>query len=276
MFLRRKPLTTGSLLILVLNLFTGEAVTCRRAEYRIGEECCPMCPPGERVHEHCTEDRTTSCTPCTEGTFLDELNGLTQCFPCTDCKEGAGLKVKRSCTTTSDAHCEPLEGYYCTDLTHDGCIAAQKHRTCKPGQYISQRGTAASDTVCIDCTGETYSDGTFTSCQPHTICESIGLSQIKPGNHSTDSECGKQSTTIPTTTIIIITIIIISSIIVLAVISFVVICLIKRKKQETNKEQTKEVKRNPKADITRSEETCERDIMMMESPPTDNERDQTI
>ncbi|KAM4628284.1 tumor necrosis factor receptor superfamily member 14-like isoform 2-T2 [Polymixia lowei] len=262
--LRRKLLSTGSLLILVLNLFTGEAVTCRRAEYRIGEECCPMCPAGKRVHKHCTEDTSTSCTPCTEGTFLDDLNGLNKCFPCTDCKEGAGLKVKRSCTTTSDAHCEPLEGYYCTDQRHDDCRAAQKHRSCEPGQYISQRGTAASDTVCIDCTGETYSNGTFTSCQPHTICESIGLSQIKPGTHSTDSECGKQSTTIPTTTIIIIIIIIP---IIVVVVSVVIWCLIKTKKLK--------IKRNSKADIRRSEETCERNIMMMESHPTDNERDQT-
>uniref|UniRef100_A0A667WHZ6 TNFR-Cys domain-containing protein n=1 Tax=Myripristis murdjan TaxID=586833 RepID=A0A667WHZ6_9TELE len=154
---------------------------------------------GNRVNKHCTEYTTTSCEPCTDGTFLDQPNGQTECFPCT--KYDAGLKVKSPCTTTSDAVCEPRDGFFCVDRRWYGCVAAQKHRSCKPGQYISQRAT--TDTECSDCTGETYSNGTSTSCQPHTKCESEGLQQIRPGNHSADSECGPKHDSSNKTAIIV-------------------------------------------------------------------------
>ena len=53
---------------------------------------------------------------------------------------GSGLKVKSSCTTTLDTVCEPLEGFFCIDLTKDQCEAAQKHKDCDPGQYIKEKG----------------------------------------------------------------------------------------------------------------------------------------
>uniref|UniRef100_A0A667WHR9 TNFR-Cys domain-containing protein n=1 Tax=Myripristis murdjan TaxID=586833 RepID=A0A667WHR9_9TELE len=177
------------------------ALTCHGTKYRVGQECCRMCPPGNRVNKPCTKFTSTSCEPCTDGTFLDQLNGQTECFPCKKCDADAGLQVKRPCTTTSDAVCEPQDGFFCVDLRGDGCVAAQKHRSCKPGQYMSQRAT--TDTECSDCTGETYSNGTFTSCQPHTKCESEGLQQIRPGNHSADSECGPKHDSSNKTAIIV-------------------------------------------------------------------------
>lgn len=35
-------------------------------------------------------------------------------------------------------------------------------------KYISYAGTAFSDTLCGDCGLNTYSDGSFTFCRPHT------------------------------------------------------------------------------------------------------------
>ncbi|KAG7276336.1 hypothetical protein CRUP_032391, partial [Coryphaenoides rupestris] len=127
------------------------------------------------VIKHCTEFRGTSCAPCREGSYQDHNNGREQCFLCKKCDAGLGLKVKKSCTTTSDALCEILEGFFCVDSNRDGCIAAERHLACSPGQYISQR------------------DGTITSCQPHTKCESVGLKLILPGSDSTDSECTELS-----------------------------------------------------------------------------------
>ncbi|CAL8369525.1 unnamed protein product [Lota lota] len=143
------------------------------------------------VNRHCTEYTSTSCALCTEGTFQDGGNGREQCFPCKNCDAGLGLKVKKSCTSTSDALCEPLDGYFCSDSNRGGCMAAQRHTVCSPGQYISQRGTADKDTECLQCTDGTFSDGVSSSCQNHTKGESVGLKQIKPGNDSTDSECGE-------------------------------------------------------------------------------------
>uniref|UniRef100_A0AAQ5XXB4 TNFR-Cys domain-containing protein n=1 Tax=Amphiprion ocellaris TaxID=80972 RepID=A0AAQ5XXB4_AMPOC len=160
MIWRRKLLTPATFLIIVMNVFTGQTLTCHPAEYQIGNECCPMCPAG------------------------------------------LGLKVKTSCTTTSDAVCEPLDGFYCIDPRGNNCVAAQKHRICHPGQYINQKGTASTDTVCSDCSTGTFSDGTFTSCQPHFQCESVNLQLIKAGTVSTDAECGEKSSNVTVAVII--------------------------------------------------------------------------
>ncbi|XP_036844740.1 tumor necrosis factor receptor superfamily member 14 isoform X3 [Oncorhynchus mykiss] len=123
-------------IILVLESI-GSCIACGRAEYRIRDECCPMCSPGNRVHRHCTEFTSTSCVPCVDSTFLDEPNGLIKCKVCTNCDPGLGLKVKQPCTPSSDTVCGTLEGFYCLDPTKDGCRAAQRHSGCEPGQYIS-------------------------------------------------------------------------------------------------------------------------------------------
>ncbi|XP_046895983.1 tumor necrosis factor receptor superfamily member 14-like isoform X1 [Hypomesus transpacificus] len=175
--------------ILLLFLNIGLCIACGRAEYQLGEECCPLCASGNSVHKHCTEFTSTSCIPCTGSTFIDRPNGLTSCFPCRNCDQVSGLKVKQSCTPTSNAVCEPLEGYFCAQLYNQGCKAAKEHSRCKPGQYISQQATSSKDTECSDCTGDTFSDGSLTSCQPHTKCESLDKVQVIPGDHSSDSTC---------------------------------------------------------------------------------------
>ncbi|XP_029911780.1 tumor necrosis factor receptor superfamily member 14-like isoform X1 [Myripristis murdjan] len=219
----RRRQSIVAVMIFMLNVITADAQTCHRAEYRVGQECCPMCPPGNRVNKHCTEFTSTSCEPCADGTFLDQLNGQTECFPCKTCDADPGLKVKRPCTTTSDAVCGPQDGFFCVDRRGDGCVAAQKHRSCKAGQYISRRGTAITDTECSDCTGETYSNGTFPSCQPHTKCESEGLQQIRPGNHAADSECGPKHDS-SNKTVIIVPVILVAVIIVAVAVAAAVMC----------------------------------------------------
>ncbi|KAI5095204.1 hypothetical protein C0J45_15279, partial [Silurus meridionalis] len=113
---------------------------CGRAEYEINGECCPMCPPGNRVYRHCTEFTSTTCMPCVGSTYTDEPNGLSSCLSCTVCDVGQGLKVKTACTWTSDTVCEPLEGFYCTDYYRLKCTFALKHTKCNPGEYIKQEG----------------------------------------------------------------------------------------------------------------------------------------
>uniref|UniRef100_A0A8D3EF19 TNFR-Cys domain-containing protein n=1 Tax=Scophthalmus maximus TaxID=52904 RepID=A0A8D3EF19_SCOMX len=164
--------------IFLINVFSGNTLTCHpETEYPIGDECCPLCPPGCRVKMDCTEFWSTSCVPCVNGTFMDVPTGRRQCFPCTSCGSGSGLK-NSLCTTTSDTVCEPLEGFY-----------SLRHKRCEPGQYIIHK--ALTDTECSDCSDGTFSNGTSTSCQPHTQCESLDLQLIKPGTVSTDAECGK-------------------------------------------------------------------------------------
>ncbi|KAL2103275.1 hypothetical protein ACEWY4_000143 [Coilia grayii] len=184
-----KLLITALILLLTVS---GVSPACGRAEYLTGQECCPTCGPGYCVWRDCTEYASTMCIPCLSGSYTEAPNGLKSCSSCTVCNSSAGLRVKRECTSTSDALCEPLEGHYCTDPIKDGCREVVQHTKCLPGKYIKQPGTAFSDAECDDCVGKTYSNGSFTSCRPHTQCELMGLEVLKEGSSSHDTECGRR------------------------------------------------------------------------------------
>ncbi|XP_074537096.1 tumor necrosis factor receptor superfamily member 14-like [Halichoeres trimaculatus] len=177
------------LMIIIMKASSGQM--CHQTEYWNGNECCPMCGVGHRVKTDCEGEKSTSCQPCSEGTFMNKLNGLRSCFHCSECEEAAGLKIKRLCMWISDSVCEPLEGFFCTEPSEDGCGAAQRHRSCDPGHYISQRGSSESDSECSPCSEGTFSDGTFTSCQNHTECDPSNQQLLRPGTGSQDAECGE-------------------------------------------------------------------------------------
>ncbi|XP_056320321.1 tumor necrosis factor receptor superfamily member 14-like [Danio aesculapii] len=162
---------------------------CARAEYEINGECCPMCAPGNHVYWHCTIDTSTTCVPCPALTYTDEPNGLERCFACTACDAANGLRVKKTCTRSSDTVCEPLAGSYCIQRNKDGCSFAVEHSKCQPGQYIKQAGTPFTNTECGNCTEGSYSNGSFTTCRPHSNCEKEGRKVKTPGTASSDVEC---------------------------------------------------------------------------------------
>uniref|UniRef100_A0A3B3H3B0 TNFR-Cys domain-containing protein n=1 Tax=Oryzias latipes TaxID=8090 RepID=A0A3B3H3B0_ORYLA len=187
-----KSETWTSLFLLMMLMRVSRVLSCHQTEYEISGECCAMCPPGSRVQRHCTEFRSTSCVPCTEGTYNEKSNGQQYCKPCSPCDSVSGLTVKLGCTLTSDSVCEPLDGFFCVDSSSKSCSAAQRHSSCKGGQYIRQRGTASTDTECSDCSSGTFSDGTGESCQPHRQCEAENLQLMEAGTSSTDAQCGEQ------------------------------------------------------------------------------------
>jgi len=53
---------------------------------------------------------------------------------------GLRVRIKRSCTRSTDTVCEPLEGFYCIEKNKASCIYAVQHSKCHPGQYIRQAG----------------------------------------------------------------------------------------------------------------------------------------
>nr|AAI22413.1 Zgc:153759 [Danio rerio]AAI65518.1 Zgc:153759 protein [Danio rerio] len=162
---------------------------CARAEYEIKGECCPMCAPGNHVYWHCSIDTSTTCVPCPAFTYTDEPNGLDTCFACTACDTANGLRVKKTCTRSSDTVCEPLAGFYCIQRNKDGCKFALEHSRCQPGQYIKQAGTAFTNTECGNCIEGSYSNGSLTICRPHSNCEKEGRKEKTPGTVSSDVEC---------------------------------------------------------------------------------------
>ncbi|XP_076133462.1 tumor necrosis factor receptor superfamily member 14-like [Alosa pseudoharengus] len=201
--------------VILLLTVSGVSAGCGRAEYLIGQECCPMCGPGFCVQRHCTEFFNTECVPCPSSFYTDTLNNLESCSPCTVCDSTAGLRVKRACSSNSDTLCEPLEGHYCTDPIKDGCRGAVEHTKCSPGQYIKQPGTSSSDTVCGDCSNNTYSNGSFTSCRPHTLCELMGLDVIRKGSTSSDTECAERQNTVVIVVSVVAVIVLICGVLVL-------------------------------------------------------------
>uniref|UniRef100_A0A8C9VPG9 TNFR-Cys domain-containing protein n=1 Tax=Scleropages formosus TaxID=113540 RepID=A0A8C9VPG9_SCLFO len=164
---------------------------CGWAQYEIDGRCCTKCPPGHYVYRDCTTTDIPVCHPCPESTFTDKPHGRDICNPCTACNKDLGLKTVKKCTASSDTVCGALEGNYCTHPYEGGCRAAQKHTTCKPGHFIKHPGTEYNDTVCENCTENSYSNGSSTFCTPHTRCESKGLPTVKPGDSMSDSECGE-------------------------------------------------------------------------------------
>ncbi|XP_019747011.1 tumor necrosis factor receptor superfamily member 14-like isoform X2 [Hippocampus comes] len=190
MVLGNKHLARHHVLLILTYVVRGHTLQCHQTEYQLNENlCCPKCPIGSQVRSDCTKRGSTSCQLCLNGTYMNIPTGLKNCLPCTNCNAGSGLAIKKACTRESDAVCKPLDGFFCVDQVGDGCLEARNHTDCRPGQYISQQGTPFTDTICKDCIGGTFSNGTF--CQPHTKCESEHL-LIKRGTASTDAECGQK------------------------------------------------------------------------------------
>lgn len=215
------------------------AFGCAHAEYEIDDQCCPMCAPGKHVYWHCTDDTSTTCAQCPEFTFSDEPNGLMKCFPCTVCDASRGLRVNKACTQSSDSVCGPLERFYCIDKMKGSCILAVQHSECSPGQYIKQAGSASTDTVCADCTGDTYSNGSFSSCLPHIKCEDMGLTETNPGTYSSDTECGNRHTAVAIISLTVVVIVIL--------IVFPFIFILKKKQSQKSGTQKTEKYLNEKA-----------------------------
>uniref|UniRef100_A0A8C9UWU8 TNFR-Cys domain-containing protein n=1 Tax=Scleropages formosus TaxID=113540 RepID=A0A8C9UWU8_SCLFO len=166
---------------------------CGWAQYEIDGTCCTMCTPGYFVYTHCTRTDITVCVQCPNSTFTDKPHGRRICNPCTACNDDSGLKTVKECKPSSDAVCGVLEGNYCIDPYEGGCRAAKKHTTCKPGHFIKHPGTHSNDTVCENCPGNSFSDGTSTFCIPHTNCKAKRLSTVKAGDSVSDAECGERS-----------------------------------------------------------------------------------
>ncbi|KAF5906263.1 tumor necrosis factor receptor superfamily member 5-like isoform X3, partial [Clarias magur] len=162
---------------------------CGPSEYfsRAGE-CCPMCNIGSVVYKDCSGDYSTSCKPCSTGTFMNRPNGLHTCLQCKVCDSGQGLTIRQSCTTMQDTICEILDGYYCLDPQNEECIHAEEHSKCTPGHYVKTPGTKKSNTVCESCPQGFYSPEGVT-CTKWTDCSATNEVVDQEGTSITDVKC---------------------------------------------------------------------------------------
>ncbi|XP_072537639.1 tumor necrosis factor receptor superfamily member 5-like isoform X2 [Salminus brasiliensis] len=166
---------------------------CGPSEYRSGAgECCPMCSAGTVVLRDCSGDFSTSCKPCTRGTFMNNPNGFKNCFQCKSCDSEQGLYVLHKCTSMSNTVCDILDGYYCTEYTDSECSFALKHRHCSSGEEIKAPGTKTSDTVCEACPSGYYSPLGI-NCTKWTDCSAKNEIQDKEGSSVEDVHCKPMS-----------------------------------------------------------------------------------
>uniref|UniRef100_A0A8C9W1H6 TNFR-Cys domain-containing protein n=1 Tax=Scleropages formosus TaxID=113540 RepID=A0A8C9W1H6_SCLFO len=126
-------------MIFLLTVPYSPSSACGRAQYEINGRCCTKCKPGK---SHCNKSAIFFCISPTD--------------------------LVKECKPSADTVCGALEGNYCIDPYEGGCRAAQKHTTCKPGHFIKHPGTEYNDTVCENCTGNYFSNGSSLSCTPHT------------------------------------------------------------------------------------------------------------
>ncbi|XP_070561312.1 tumor necrosis factor receptor superfamily member 5-like [Ptychodera flava] len=112
------PLTTC---ITVTCLFTviqaapmkRDTTTCSPEDHRypFNDMCCNMCQPGYKVHKHCTHTPDDGiCVPCSEGYFMSEWNGATQCLPinlCNKSHEHISVHARPDGTSDNICACDP-------------------------------------------------------------------------------------------------------------------------------------------------------------------------
>ncbi|XP_049341580.1 tumor necrosis factor receptor superfamily member 14-like isoform X2 [Astyanax mexicanus] len=167
---------------------------CGQSEYRSeAGDCCPMCNLGMVVQKECDGDYSTACELCSTGrTYMDQPNGLKQCFPCKSCHRQKGLYVLSSCTVMRNTQCKVMEGYYCTEFSGGECSSALKHRQCEPGEAIKTPGSEKSDTVCEACPSGFYSPLGI-KCTRWTDCSVRDEVQQRAGSAVEDVQCVSKS-----------------------------------------------------------------------------------
>ncbi|XP_031650584.1 tumor necrosis factor receptor superfamily member 14 isoform X1 [Oncorhynchus kisutch] len=175
---------------------------CGPAEYKkFDGQCCPMCGKGLVVRRDCTIESSTSCIPCIRGTFMNEANGLTKCFPCSSCDPGQGVFTQTECKPTSNTVCHVLDGYYCRSYSSNSeCSFAVEHTHCSPGQSTKSPGTKTTDTMCEECQHGFYSQYGV-NCTAWTDCAAMGRVKTEDGNSRQDVICNKVPPRIHTTLI---------------------------------------------------------------------------
>ncbi|XP_071022172.1 tumor necrosis factor receptor superfamily member 14-like isoform X2 [Oncorhynchus clarkii lewisi] len=193
MFLTLRRLPSEQYFLLGFHFVLVFGKDCGPAEYKTND--------GLVVRRDCTLESSTSCMPCIRGTFMNEANGLTKCFPCSPCDPGQGLFTQTECKPTSNTVCDVLDGYYCRSYSSNSeCSLAVEHTHCSPGQSTKSPGTKTTDTVCEECQHGFYSQHGV-NCTAWTDCAAMGRVKTEDGHSRQDVICNKVPPRIHTTLI---------------------------------------------------------------------------
>ncbi|XP_040885468.1 nerve growth factor receptor b [Toxotes jaculatrix] len=140
---------------------------CLSGQYTTSGECCRQCQPGEGVISPCGL-KQTECSPCLDSeTFSENFSHTEKCQPCTQCT--GLLRMETPCTDSNDATCVCNYGYYLNETTQQ----CQSCTRCPQGQGMLLSCELDHDTMCEDCTTDTYSDqeSSREPCIPCSTCD---------------------------------------------------------------------------------------------------------
>nr|XP_055050397.1 tumor necrosis factor receptor superfamily member 16 [Misgurnus anguillicaudatus] len=140
---------------------------CDSKQYTFSGECCIQCPPGEGVIKECGA-KQTECSQCLDSETFSEVYSHTE--KCQVCNECTGLmRMQTPCTDSNDAVCVCNYNYFMDSLSGQ----CQPCTVCPKGQGVMMRCEYDHDTICEECTDETYSeqDSSLDPCLPCTLCE---------------------------------------------------------------------------------------------------------
>ncbi|XP_037629736.1 tumor necrosis factor receptor superfamily member 9a [Sebastes umbrosus] len=146
-----------------------------------GEDvCCEACHPGHRVVTKCGRNPKELCTPCKNGTFLEDPKD-SRCYPCTQCV-GAQVYVKQ-CTTSTDTQCGCKEGFTCGNDRCTFCV-----KKCDKGQEPAEKRS------CRTCPDGRFNDQIHQMCKPwSTKCPNPAQHIVANGDAFTDIKCADAS-----------------------------------------------------------------------------------
>ncbi|XP_021567955.1 tumor necrosis factor receptor superfamily member 5 isoform X3 [Carlito syrichta] len=111
---------------------------CREKHYPVDSRCCPLCQPGQKLVNDCTETTDTVCQPCDKDEFQATWNRERHCHQHTYCDPKLKLHVQREGTSETDTICICEEGWHCTSKACENCAP---HRSCAPGFGVKQMGS---------------------------------------------------------------------------------------------------------------------------------------
>uniref|UniRef100_A0A8C2ZE31 Nerve growth factor receptor b n=1 Tax=Cyclopterus lumpus TaxID=8103 RepID=A0A8C2ZE31_CYCLU len=147
---------------------------CLTGQYTAGGECCEECQPGEGVVKPCGVTQT-ACAPCLDSeTFSENFSHTEKCKTCTIC---TGLfRMKAPCTDSNDATCVCNYGYYMNELSQ----RCEHCTRCPEGKGMLLSCEFDHDSMCEECTGDTYSDqeSSREPCIPCTTCDDAEVLQL--------------------------------------------------------------------------------------------------
>ncbi|KAG9344940.1 hypothetical protein JZ751_009480 [Albula glossodonta] len=91
----------------------NQSLSCRSDEFKaLKGHCCNKCLPGYRKEADCEGPKMrTTCSPCPDGHYMDEINHSKNCRPCRVCRHDYFEKLQSPCTEKQNAVCDCNDGY---------------------------------------------------------------------------------------------------------------------------------------------------------------------